>query len=299
MPKNALCRKENLHTPVILNGVCQEIDLVDNRELRNSLVENEAVFDDSRVKALAGFLLPKDFGATTEQVASYFEVGIETIQKVIQRNRTELAENGFKHFSKSEIQNGQAVQLASIPNRGINIFSRRAILNVAMLLRDSHVAKTIRSVLLDATENKTVVKEIVNQQQHKQAKVDTKAKEVEARLINAKVRQANIYLKIAEKVNIPTYKDICYSKATEVLNGEALLPLPKAERKTYSAAEIGEKLGITANKVGTLSNKHNLKTEEYGLTVWDKSKYSNKQVETFRYYENVIPVIEKLIEKGA
>lgn len=286
------------NTPVILNGASQEIDLINNRELRDSLVENEAVFEDKRVKALAGFLLPKDFGATTEQVASYFEVGIETIQKVIQRNRTELEENGFKHFSKSEIQNGQAVQLASIPNRGINIFSRRAILNVAMLLRDSQVAKTIRSVLLDATENKTVVKEIVNQQ-HKQSQVDIKAKEVEARLINAKVRQANMYLKIAERVNIPTYKDICYSKATEALNGGALLPLPKAERKTYSAAEIGEKLGLTANKVGSLANKHNLKTEEYGLRVWDKSKYSNKQVETFRYYENVIPVIEKLIEKGA
>lgn len=135
----------------------------------------------------------------------------------------------------------------------------------------------------------------------KSQSVDTKEKEIEARLINAKVRQAGAWLKIAEKVNIPTYKDICYSKATEALNGEALLPLPKAERKSYSAAEIGEKLGITAHKVGLIANKHNLKTEEYGLMVWDKSQYSSKQVETWRYYENVIPVIKQLIEeqKGA
>lgn len=133
--------------------------------------------------------------------------------------------------------------------------------------------------------------------QSEQSQVDTKGREIEARLINAKVRQAGAWLKIAEKVNISTYKDICYSKATEALNGEALLPLPKAERKTYSAAEIGEKLGITANKVGSLANKYNLKTKEYGLTVWDKSKYSNKQVEAFRYYENVIPVLSDILQK--
>ncbi len=72
-------------------------------------------------------------------------------------------------------------------------------------------------------------------------------------------------------------------------------------RALIERAEIGEKLGITAHKVGSIANKHNLKTEEYGLMVWDKSQYSSKQVETWRYYENVIPVIKQLIEeqKGA
>lgn len=128
--------------------------------------------------------------------------------------------------------------------------------------------------------------------------IDTKSKEIEARLINARVREANIYLKIAEKVTVPTYRQICYAKATEVLNsGQALLPLPKTERHTYSATEIGEKLGITANKVGSLANKHNLKTAEYGEEVWDKSKYSSKQVATWRYYDNVISVFEEIMKQ--
>ncbi len=130
-----------------------------------------------------------------------------------------------------------------------------------------------------------------------QPKVDTKEKEIEARLINARVRKASMLLKIADKVDNPTYQQIMYSKATEVLNGKPLIPLPKVERKTYSAAEIGEKLGITAHKVGSIANKHNLKTEEYGLMVWDKSQYSNKQVETWRYYENAIPVLKSLMDK--
>ncbi|HGS9339506.1 hypothetical protein [Clostridioides difficile] len=38
-----------------------------------------------------------------------------------------------------------------------------------------------------------------------------------------------------------------------------------------------------------------MKTDEYGIKVWDKAKHSNKQVTTFRYYENVIPIIKKAL----
>jgi phage regulator Rha-like protein len=124
---------------------------------------------------------------------------------------------------------------------------------------------------------------------------EVKKLNAKARYKNAKSRQANIYLKIAEMVQIPEYKQIMCSKATEELSGQALIPLPKVERETYSATEIGEKLGISANKVGSLANAYNLKTDEYGIKVWDKSKHSNKQVTTFRYYENVIPVLKKAL----
>jgi Rha family phage regulatory protein len=124
----------------------------------------------------------------------------------------------------------------------------------------------------------------------------TKEKEIEARFINAQVRKANILLKIAESIPVESYKQVLKSKATEVLNnGQALIPLPKSERKTYSATEIGQMLGITANKVGKLANSNNLKTGEYGELVWDKSKYSAKEVQSFRYYEEVIPVLKGLI----
>ena len=116
-----------------------------------------------------------------------------------------------------------------------------------------------------------------------------------AKLKNANARIANICLKIAEQVSIPEYKQIMYSKATEVLFDEKVLPLPDCERKTYSAKEIGERLGISANKVGKLANENKLKTAEYGKLVWDKSQYSNKQVETWRYYDSVIPKLQELL----
>lgn len=134
-------------------------------------------------------------------------------------------------------------------------------------------------------------------QQKKQITSLTKQQEIEARLKNAKVREANFYLKIADKVGIPEYKQIMYSKATEVLSGEQLLPLPVTERKSFTAGEIGEKLCISANMVGRLANKYNLKTNEYGVEVWDKAKNCSKEIPTFRYYENVIPVLGEKICK--
>ncbi|HBF6021415.1 TPA: toxin Bro [Clostridioides difficile] len=118
----------------------------------------------------------------------------------------------------------------------------------------------------------------------------------QARLKNARAREAKIYLELADKVDIKEYKQIMYSKTTELLSGETLIPLPKIERKTYSATDIGKMLGISANKVGGLANAYNLKTDEYGINVWDKAKYSDKQVPNFRYYENVIPVLEKVLK---
>lgn len=121
----------------------------------------------------------------------------------------------------------------------------------------------------------------------------------QARLKNARVREAKIYLELADKVSqvgIPEFAQVMYSKTTELLSGETLIPLPKIDKKTYSATEVGKKLGISANKVGGLANAYNLKTEEYGIKVWDKAKYSDKQVPNFRYYENVIPVLEKALK---
>lgn len=135
-----------------------------------------------------------------------------------------------------------------------------------------------------------------NKKKSKSIDNSLKEKEIEARLKNARAREANILLKICNNPNLPKeYVQVLQSKATEIITGQAILPLPVVERKTYSATEIGEELGISANKVGKLANANNLKTDEYGLEVWDKAKHSNKEVPTFRYYDNVIPVLAEIL----
>ena len=126
-----------------------EFDFVTEKNLRSKAVENElSIAKMQMVKEL--LLLDGTELATTEMVATYYNVGLEAIQSLIKDNREELVSNGFRLYKRSEILNVLKGQLEiSIPNRGMNLFTKRAILNVGMLLRDSEVAKELRSKLLD------------------------------------------------------------------------------------------------------------------------------------------------------
>lgn len=120
-----------------------------------------------------------------------------------------------------------------------------------------------------------------------------------AMLLNAQSRQCKLWLRLAETTDLPDYKHICQQKAAEVLAGSPVLPIQKAEKKTLSATEIGKILGITAHKVGMLANKFALKSDAYGKYFYDKSPNSNKQVETFRYYEDAVEKFKEILEGGA
>lgn len=130
--------------------------------------------------------------------------------------------------------------------------------------------------------------------------VDPETEKIQTMRMNAITRMANMYLKLSKVDTLSeNYKNILVAKASEVLSGEQLIPLPKLEQKTYSATEIGEVFGITANKVGRLANKHNLKTSEYGEYRRDKSRSSAKEVDTWVYFESVIPEFKKILGKAA
>lgn len=127
-------------------------------------------------------------------------------------------------------------------------------------------------------------------------KVDTNDK-LKIQEMNAKTRMANMYLKLSNVETLSKeYKNILVSKATEVLSGEELLPLPKSEQKTYSATEIGNMFGVSSNRIGKLANANNLKTEEYGEWYRSKSEHSSKEVDTFKYYDSAIPKFKELLK---
>ena len=104
---------------------------------------------------------------------------------------------------------------------------------------------------------------------------------------------ASEYRRIAEMTDIKEYKHICQQKAVEVLAGMPLLPMEAVTEKTYSATDIGKMFGVSKNKIGSLANANNLKTAEYGKLFYDKSPHSQKQVETFRYYECAVEKYKK------
>ncbi len=120
----------------------------------------------------------------------------------------------------------------------------------------------------------------------------------EARLKNADTKQAQELLKIAAATDT-NYKQVLHAYAANILTGQPILPLPEVSERTYSASEIAEILGVSANKIGRLANENGIKTEYYGKWFYDKSRHSDKQVETFRYFERAISVFRKLLEVAA
>ena len=120
-----------------------------------------------------------------------------------------------------------------------------------------------------------------------------------AMLKNAQARSAKLWLEIAKNTGIQTYKDVCNAYAAKELAGEDVLPLPKVQEKSYSATDIGKMLGVSKSKIGALANKNNMKCDEYGSWFHDKSPYSGKEVEAFRYNSKAIEKFRSLLKGGA
>ena len=88
----------------------------------------------------------------------------------------------------------------------------------------------------------------------------------------------------------------CVMSLAALVCGMALLRFPRALfGNKLTAREVGERLGISSNMVGILTNRHGLKTEEYGAWFNDKARGHDKEVQSFRYYEKVVAVLEAIL----
>lgn len=142
--------------------------MVDNHDLRNELIARTEVLD--KVKKL--LLIPEMNCMTIRQVADYYEVDIDTLKKCCKRNKDEIILDGvvtktprvFKDLLKGQdvplVQNqtNLVIQIddntrLEIPNRGVKCFSKRAVLRIGMLLRDSKIAQEVRTQLLNIVEH--------------------------------------------------------------------------------------------------------------------------------------------------
>lgn len=108
----------------------------------------------NKAKALVFAMWQGTGVATTRQMADYYEVPEDTVQKIYQRNRTELLSDGIKTIKGKELKavmDTLSTSQERLPS--LTIWTPRAALRLGMLLRDSEVAKQVRTVLLDVAEN--------------------------------------------------------------------------------------------------------------------------------------------------
>jgi HJR/Mrr/RecB family endonuclease len=132
-------------------NVINEAALLESKTLRDSALERTDVLD--RVKALS--LLPDGMHVTTAMVAAYFGVTTEAIRQLKARHHEELVSNGMVTLQGPELAKFKRDVLSRFsegypqPRSSLTLYSRRSVLNVAMLLRDSEVARQVRTYLLD------------------------------------------------------------------------------------------------------------------------------------------------------
>ncbi|MFJ4123325.1 hypothetical protein ACIP3U_18565 [[Kitasatospora] papulosa] len=136
-----------------------EVALLESPALRVEQMGRVEALD--KVKNLV--MLPDGIHLRTEDVARYFEVSAEVVRKLTQRHRAEVEENGLRLLRGAELRifhrdmvslwgGEQAVSYPQAPTQ-LTLFTRRTVLNVAMLLRDSDIARSVRTHLLDAEED--------------------------------------------------------------------------------------------------------------------------------------------------
>ena len=105
-----------------------------------------------KIKSLYFALWQGEGTTTTSALSKYYEVSVETIQKVIQRHREELKSDGLKSIRGKALK-GVADSLSiSKKTPQLTIWTPRAALRLGMLLRDSSIAIAVRTSLLNAVE---------------------------------------------------------------------------------------------------------------------------------------------------
>lgn len=122
-----------------------------------------------------------------------------------------------------------------------------------------------------------------------------KAKQLQAQALEKNIASARELMSMFPRLG-DAANQVIVATLVNPLIGREIVPLPVLEERFYTAKEVADQIeGTSANKIGRLANKHNLKTEEFGKFFLDKSKYSDKQVHAFRYNANGVEALRHLI----
>lgn len=121
-----------------------------------------------------------------------------------------------------------------------------------------------------------------------------KAEQLKAQALEKNIASARELMSLLPRLDPMAHQTLAASLINPLVGYDAI-PLPVIEEHYYTAAEVGEKIGVSANKIGRVANANNLKTEQYGKFFLDKSAHSSKQVEAFRYNAAGIESLRHLI----
>lgn len=225
---------------------------------------------------------------------------IQTFNFGVNEVRTAIKDNGDVYFCLVDVLpvlglENRAISKFNLDDRGVEKLATPTAGGVqqATFVNEPNLYRVIfRSNKPEARQFQDWVFNEVLPTIRKTGSYNTKPTELTAK---EKVECLNILMSAFGDVLSKEAKETILVTTSENLLGLDLGYRPQVQ-KTYTATQIGEQLGISSNKVGKLANAHNLKIEKYGIYVLDKARSHSKQVENFRYYDNVIPILKSILE---
>ncbi|MFS0657441.1 hypothetical protein AB1L07_02285 [Niallia alba] len=141
---------------------------LDNENVRNKYIHKVEVLE--KVKEL--ITLPNTEIFTSKQVADWYEVSDDTLRQLFVRNKEELLVNGAVTISGKELRDIKSLSGLKTRAGSITVYSKRAMLNVGMLLRDSEIAIRVRKTLLDQQEQMSDEQKVVGLDKEKMLVMD-------------------------------------------------------------------------------------------------------------------------------
>ncbi|MFY7347144.1 hypothetical protein ACOTXF_01290 [Enterobacter cloacae complex sp. IR53041] len=155
-------------------------------------------------------------------------------------------------------------------------------------------SKAVRRSLVDKLEDMQAIPAMPKSQSGITEYRLAKADQLKAQALEKNIANAREIMSLLPRLDPMAHQTLAASLINPLIGYDAI-PLPVIEEHYHTAGEVGEMLGVSAQKIGRIANANNLKTELHGKFFLDKSAHSSKQVEAFRYNQAGIEALRHLI----
>ena len=135
-----------------------------SKDLTNSQIDRQNILNNSfavqeiqKATNITGVTFEGITRLTKEQVSLFFGVDVRTIERYLESNRDELGLNGYVVLKGQKLKAfREAIKEQFVTDinvgskvRNLGVFDFRSLLNIAMLLTESEVARVLRQTILD------------------------------------------------------------------------------------------------------------------------------------------------------
>lgn len=155
-------------------------------------------------------------------------------------------------------------------------------------------SKAVRRSLVDKLEDMQAIPAMPKSQSGITEYRLAKADQLKAQALEKNIANAREIMSLLPRLDPMAHQTLAASLINPLIGYDAI-PLPVIEEHYHTAGEVGEMLGVSAQKIWRIANANNLKTELHGKFFLDKSAHSSKQVEAFRYNAEGVKALRHLI----